>query len=96
MAAAITLLDMTAQGRGTALLDGAHDTLRLATKRVGVQLTIRRTVAAQDVRQLQRGRHERGQSRAGGGSGEMVEAGGRGRRSKGLVVAHTVLVATFR
>ncbi len=30
MAAGITLLDMTAQCRGTALLDGAHDALRLA------------------------------------------------------------------
>jgi hypothetical protein len=57
MSAGVALLDVTAQSRRPALLDGTHDATLLAVERVGVQMPVCRAVAAQDVRQLQRSLH---------------------------------------
>jgi len=95
VAAGITLLDVPAKRGGTATLDGAHDATLPTAKRRSVLLAVEGPGLAKDIRHLEPGgTHVPSQKCAGG-----VSIGGGwiwGNRSKGLVVAHTVVVATFR
>lgn len=61
MSAGVTLLDVAARRCGTTLFDRSHDAPLRVADRVGVQFPIGRTVATQDVCQLQRGAHDRTQ-----------------------------------
>ena len=55
VAAGITLLDMPAQRRGAAALDGAHHAQLRAAEGAGVVATVLRADLAEDLRQLQPG-----------------------------------------
>lgn len=95
MTTCIALLNMSAERGGATQLDGAHRAPLGTTERVGMGLPVLWAAAAEDVRHLERRSHRRLQKYAGGvGSGGM--GAGCGSRSKGLGVAHTVLVATLR
>ena len=95
MPACIALLNMPAERGGATQLDGAHRAPLGTTESVGMGLPVVRAAAAKDVRHFGRRSHRGLQKYAGGvGSGGM--GAGCGSRSKGLVVAHTVLVATLR
>src|SRR5260370_41742394 len=95
MAAGIALLDMTAERGGAAQVDGAHRAALGTTEGVGMGLPVVRAAAAEDVRHLERRSHRRLQKYSGAGGWGGTGAGC-GSRSKGLVVAHTVLVASLR
>jgi hypothetical protein len=56
-AAVIALLDMTAERRGPARLDGSHDAALLRQEPPALRSTECIAVAAEDVRHLQRGTH---------------------------------------
>lgn len=92
MAARIALLDMSAERGRTTKLDGAHHTPLDTTEPVGMSLPVLRAAAAKDVRHLERRAH-RGLQKYSGAVGGDGMGSGCGSRSKGLVVAHTVLVA---
>lgn len=96
MPAGIALLDVAAERRGAAVLDGAHDAALAAAERGRMFPPVGRAELAKDVRHLEPGgAQRRPQKCTGGGTG--AGAGTTvGKRSKGLGVAHTVLVATFR
>jgi hypothetical protein len=87
LAAAVALFDMTAQGGRAAGLgfDGAHDPTLAAAEMAGMGLTVSGTVAAEDIRHLQRAVHAKAQA------GGVTE---RCRRSRGLGVPAMTLVAT--
>ena len=96
MAAGVALLDVTTQRCRAAALDVGHDATLPATERVSVLLTIGRADLTEDVRHLEpRGARHAPQKCEGAGTfdcaGPML-----GSRSRGLVVAQMVLVATFR
>ena len=57
LAAAVALLDMTAQRGRAAGFDGAHNTALTAAQMAGMGLTVSGTVAAEDIRHLQRAAH---------------------------------------
>ena len=96
VATGVTLFDMAAKCCRAATLDRAHDAALTTAERVAVFLAVGGAGPTEDVRQLEPdGTQRRPQKWAGG---VRVGAGGStlGNRSKGLVVAHTVVVATFR
>lgn len=95
MAASIAPLDMTAQRGGAAQFNGAHHTPLRTAKSVGMGVPILRATAAEDVRHFEHRSHRRDQKYSGGAGGDGTGAGC-GSRSKGLAVAHTVLVATLK
>jgi len=88
VAAAVARVDVAAQGRGAADLDGAQNPQRAAVQRAGVILPVCLTVAVQNVGQFQGGFGHRGRAQGAGTP--------RSRRSNGLAAAHTVVVATCR
>ena len=97
MAAAITLLDMTAESGGAADLDRRHDASLRSRQRGAMLLTIGFTVAAEDVRHFPPGTvHQPGAQRWWGAAGPAGAGAGEGSRSSGLVVEHTLLVAIRR
>jgi len=96
MAAGITPLDVTAEGGRAAALDGAHDTALPTAERVSVLLTINGPELAKDVCHLEPGGAQGDPQKWAGGLGGGGSGSTLGSRSKGLVVAQTVLVATFR
>ena len=96
MAAGVALLEVATERGRAAALDVGHDTTLPAAERVSVLLTIGRADLAEDVRHLEpRGARHAPQKCEGAGTfdcaGPML-----GSRSRGLVVAQMVLVATFR
>ena len=93
--AGVALFDMAAEGRGAAQFDRAHRTPLGTTEPVGMGLPVLRAAAAEDVRHLECRTHDCVQKYS-GGLGGGCSGSGCGSRSKGLVVAHTVLVATFK
>ena len=96
MAAGVALFDVAAEGGGAAAFDCAHGTQLPAAERVGVGLAKCSTEAAEDIRHFQwRGGHRAFQKYAGGLGGPWIGSG-RGSKSNGLRVAHTVVVASFR
>ncbi|CAD6563447.1 hypothetical protein LMG24235_08694 [Paraburkholderia sabiae] len=95
MATGIALLDMCAERGGRTQLDGAHHTPLDTTEPVGMSVPVLRAAAAKDVRHLERRAHRCAQKYSGAGGGDGMGSGC-GTRSKGLVVAHTVLVAMRR
>ena len=95
VAAGVALLNMSAERGGTAQLDRAHRAPLRTTEPIGMGLPVLRAAAAEDVRHLEWCAHARIQKYS-GSAGRGGMASGCGRRSKGLVVAHTVLVASFR
>lgn len=92
--AAVALLDVAAQGGGRTRGDrGHHAPMRDRQGRTLV-VTIGVAALAEDVRhRRRRAIHPRRVQRAGGGDGGAT---GRGRRSSGLAVAHTCVVAITR
>ena len=97
MAAAITLLDMTAENGGAADLDRRHDASLCSGQRGAMLLTIDFTVAAEDVRHFQPGTvHQPGAQTSCGAGGVGLLGPGQGSRSSGLAVEHTLLVAIRR
>ena len=88
--AVLAALDMAAERRRAAALDGRHD-LQLAEAHVaGVGLPPSRAVVAEDIRDLQR-RARHAAARQAGGSFFL---GLQVRRSSGLITSRIVLVAT--
>jgi hypothetical protein len=85
LAAVVALFDMTAQHCRAAGFDGAHDPALAAAQMAGMDLTVRGTVAAEDIRHLQRAVHAKAQA------GGVTE---RCKRSRGLAVPAMTLVAT--
>jgi len=79
-----------------ATLDRAHDAALPTAEGVSVLLAVGRPGLAEDVRHLEPDGAQGPPQRSAGGIG--IGGGGStlGNKSKGLVVAHTVLVATFR
>ena len=92
VAAGVALLNMSAERGGTAQLDRAHRAPLRTTEPIGMGLPVLRAAAAKDVRHLERRAH-RGLQKYSGAVGGDGMGSGCGSRSKGLVVAHTVLVA---
>ena len=92
MAACITLLKMSAKRGGTTQFDGAHHASLDTTEPLGMGLPILRATAAEDVRHSKRRPHDCDQKYSGAAGGDAIGSGC-GSRSKGLSVAHTVLVA---
>lgn len=96
MAATVTLLDMSAERGCAATLDRAHDAALPTAERISVLLAIVRPGLAKDIRHFEPGGTHHSPQKwaggAGGGAGRSIW----GNQSKGLAVAHTVLVATFR
>ncbi|CAD6563217.1 hypothetical protein LMG24235_08459 [Paraburkholderia sabiae] len=95
MAARVALLDMAAERGSTTQLDRTHYPPLDKTEPVGMRLPVLRATAAKDVRHLERRTHRRLQKYSGAGGGDGIGAGC-GSRSKGLAVAHTVLVAILK
>ena len=95
MTTCIALLNMSTECGGTAQFDRAHRAPLGTTESVGMGLPVLRAAAAKDVRHFERGSHRQVQKYSGAVGADGMDSG-RGRRSKGLVVAHTVLVATLR
>ena len=95
MAARVAPLDMPAERGGTTKLDRTHHAPLDTSEPLGMGLPILRTTAAKDVRHLERRAHRRLQKYSGAGGGDGIGAGC-GSRSKGLAVAHTVLVAILK
>jgi hypothetical protein len=91
----IALLNMSAECGSTAQFDGAHRAPLGTTEGAGMDLTVLGAAPAEDVRHFERRSHREVQKYS-GAAGAVGMGSGRGRRSKGLVVAHTVLVATLR
>ena len=85
LAAVVALFDMTAQRGRAAGFDGAHDATLTAAQMAGTGLTVSGTVAAEDIRHLQRAVHAKAQA------GGVTE---RCRRSRGLGVPAMTWVAT--
>ena len=94
--AGIALLDMPAERGGTATLDRAHDATLPTAKRCSVLLAVEGPGLAKDIRHLEPGGTHVPSQKCAGGVGIVGGGWIWGNRSKGLVVAHTVLVATFR
>jgi hypothetical protein len=96
MSAIVALLDVTTERCGAATLDRAYDAALPSAQSVGVLLAVGRPGLAEDVRHLEPDGSQRPSQRGAGGVG--VGSGGStlGNKSKGLIVAHTVVVATFR
>ncbi len=92
----ITLLDVPTECGCSATLYRAHDAALPTTEGINVLLTVDRPGLAEDIRQLKPGGTQRPPQKWTGGVG--VGGGGStlGNKSKGLVVAHTVEVATFK
>ncbi|BCG04333.1 hypothetical protein PPGU19_089010 (plasmid) [Paraburkholderia sp. PGU19] len=95
MAARVAPLDMPAKRGGTTKLDRTHHPPLDTSEPLGMGLPILWTTAAKDVRHLERRAHRRLQKYSGAGGGDGIGAGC-GSRSKGLAVAHTVLVAILK
>ena len=57
MGAGLAAFDMTAQRCRAAGFDGAHDPALAPTQMAGMGLTVSGTVAAEDIRHLQRAAH---------------------------------------
>ena len=94
VAAAVTLLQVTAQGGSPAEFDGAHHAPLPARERTCVLLPVSRTVAAEHIRHFEFGAfHPPGAQKYLGAAGFGSVATGCGSKSKGLVVEHTLLVA---
>jgi len=81
-ATGVTLVDMTAERGGAALLNGSHDATLLWRQRL--PKAIRSTVLTEDVGQLQGWSHAQKRS----------ALTGYARSSSGLLVARTVLLET--
>ena len=94
--AGVALLDVSAERGGTATLDRAHDTALPTTKRRSMLLAVERPGLAKDIRHLEPGGPHVASQKCAGGVGIVGGGWIWGNRSKGLVVAHTVVVATFR
>ena len=92
MATRIALLEMGTERGGTTQLDGAHYAPLDTSEPLGVGLPILRATAAKDVRHFERRSHGFAQKYSGAAGGDGMGPGC-GSKSKGLVVAHTVLVA---
>ncbi|MGF6508797.1 hypothetical protein OKW35_003094 [Paraburkholderia sp. MM5477-R1] len=73
MSACVALFDVATERCGTTLLDRAHDATLLPAERVDMDFPIRWPVATQNVRQLQRGAHDRAQLTDGGA--EQIDVG---------------------
>ena len=93
VAAVIALLHMAAQCGGPALLDRRHDAALPRRERRTRLQTIGLSVAAEDLRHVDRGAMPR---RAIQRRGDVRLATGRGNKSRGLVVAQTLVVARRR
>lgn len=96
MAAGVALLDMPAECRRSAALDRAHHRALVATERLSVRFAVGGADLAKDVCALEPPEGAQGApQKCTGGLGALGTTGA-GSQSNGLVVAHTVLVATFR
>ena len=96
VATGIALFNMAAKSSGAALLDGAHGAQLPAAQRIGMLLTVGRSVPAKDVRHFEWQRGHPVAQRWRGGMAGGSNGGGWGSRSKGLMVAQMVLVDTLR
>ena len=97
VAARITLFDLTAQGRGPAHFDGGHDAPLCNGHRRAMLLSISFSVAAKYIRHFElRAIHGPAAQKYWGAAGAGSTGTGRGSRSKGLEVEHTLLVAIRR
>ena len=96
MPAGIALFDVATQRRGTAQLNRAHGALLAARERLDVSLPIGGTEAAEYVRHFEPCRAQRRAQKCVGDAGGGVGGSAWGSRSNGLVVAQTVVVATFK
>ena len=96
MSAIVAPLDVSAERGGAATLDRAHDAALPAAESVSVLLAVGRPGLAEDVRHLEPDRAQRPPQKWAGGVGVGSGGSTRGNKSKGLIVAHTVVAATFR
>lgn len=96
VAAFVTLLDVTTERDGATTLDRAHDAALPTAEGISVLLAVGRAGLAEDVRHLEPGGAQRSPQRGAGGVGVGGGDSTLGNKSKGLIVAHTVVVATFK
>ncbi len=94
--AGVALLDVSAECGGTATLDCTHDAELPAAECRPMLLAIKGPAVAKDIRHLEPGGTHVPFQKCAGGVGIVGGGWIWGNRSKGLVVAHTVVVATFR
>ena len=96
VAASVTLLYMPAERFRAATLDRAHDAALPTAEGISVLLAIIGSDLAEDVRHFEPGGSHHPPQKWAGGSGGCAGHSTWGSQSKGLAVAHTVRVATFR
>ena len=97
MAAPVALFEMAAESGGAADLDRSHDAALRDGQRRAMLLTIGGAVAAEDIRHFElRAIHGPAAQKYWGAAGFGSAATGRGSRSRGLVVEHTLVVAIRR
>ena len=96
MAAFVTLLDVTTERDGAATLDRALDATLPTAEGISVLLAVDRAGLAEDVHHLEPDGTQRSPQRGAGGVGVGDGDSILGNKSKGLIVAHTVVVATFK
>jgi len=95
--ALITAFKVAAKCRSAAHLDCGHDAPLWRGHRRAMLLTINCAVAAEDIRHFQlRAVHQPDVQKYRGGAGLGATGTGRGSRSSGLDVEHTLVVAILR
>src|ERR1041384_1239840 len=97
MAASIATFEVPTQRRCAAHLDGGHHAPLLSGHRRAMLIAIGLAVAAEYIRHFQPGTvHRLAAQKCCGGAGGGSTGTGRGSRSSGLEVEHTLLVAIRR
>ena len=96
MTAGVALLHVSAEGFCAAKLDCTHDAALPTAQSISVLQAIGRPGLAKDFRHLEPDGAQRQPQQLAGGVGAGAGDSALGSKSKGLVVAHTVLVATFK
>ena len=96
MMARFAALHMAAQCHRAAARDGTHHAVMHGCKPTRVRTLVGHAVLAEDIRHLESGSHRRRPTQKYVGAGRSSGSGTGGKRSKGLRVAHTVWVATFK
>jgi hypothetical protein len=97
MTALVASFEMTAENSGPTDLDGMHDAALRDAQRSAVLLTIVVAVTAEYIRHFELWAiHRSAAQKYWGTAGVGSAATGRGSRSRGLVVEHTLVVAIRR
>lgn len=96
MMAGFAMLHMATQCGRAATRDRMHNAVMHGCKPTSVRTLVGYAVLTEDIRHLERGSHRRHPTQKYVGAGRSSSRGTGGKISKGLRVAQTVWVATFK